>query len=227
MTSFFKPLPNHTQAEIDELFVHAGAIHRELLASGFARTPSPLEQNQTGIIYEWVDLPPSLTEHIRARTPLTDLAQRAGKALASLHTPTPHGTLLHADFVLHNLLGTKEQLIIIDCHPPAVLGPRPDLLYGDARRDLAVFAISLFSSTGVKASLLRFKEIKNLCQIFLAGYASIRPLPPHLRRILPTCLCELYTLRRRAGFSALGSLAHVSLAGLMAFLSLRSSHEHP
>lgn len=227
MSSFSKPLPGHTDAEIEELFVHAEAVHTALTALGFAQTPRPISRDNTGILYEWVDLPPSLAEQIRAHKPLTDLALRCGQALASLHTQTPRGTLLHADFVLHNIFGTPSQLVIIDCHPPALLGPRPYLLYGDARRDLTVFAISLFSSAGVKASLLRFSEIKSLCQSFLAGYAKRRPLPLHLRGLLPTCLLELYTLRRRSGFSAFGSLVHVGLAGMMAFLSLRSPHEHP
>jgi len=212
---FLKHFPVLTEPQVKTLFQHSREISYALRQDSSILFPEPLAQDGQTIRYQFIELPPPLIEQMQAQNSLEDDMRHIGCALALIHkgATTHDRTLLHGDFVPHNVFLQSGKIIIIDPHLPENLPFSEALLYGDRRRDVTAFIFGIFSDVGLKRALKHYRYYNHLARWFLSGYASACPVRPFLLPVL-TYGKDVYVMKCKAHFSCMNSLAHCVGAGL-------------
>jgi tRNA A-37 threonylcarbamoyl transferase component Bud32 len=181
--------------------------------------PRPQTFDASGIDYAYVSLPKqSLSELLKERTCPPAILFRAGELLSTLHTEKRGAkTLLHSDYVPHNLFWDGKTLFVIDAHPPEYLGFREDLLWGDTRRDLVAFVTCIFSNVGARAVLHHRDYYIDMAHHFLMGYKKHATVPSHFVGAITRHVQDVFTMKRRAGIGRIHAMAHGLFYGAVAW----------
>ena len=206
--TFIKKIRGYERDEIIVLATHSQEIWESLKDSRFF-TPRVLKLVGDNIHYEYMNIPDRL-DHLWIRQNDFDdtIFIKLGEMLSTIHN-SHQSNLLHGDYVLHNIfLNTLNDICLIDCHPPEVVGYDRAYLYGDAHLEMYLFLLNLPSSFGIRASLHQPTIIKSAMCKFRCGYGLVRG-----SRSLFNAVIRFYSIRRASGFSSLNTSIHV-LVGL-------------
>tara|TARA_B100000989_G_scaffold39741_1_gene25198 strand:- start:10288 stop:10941 length:654 start_codon:yes stop_codon:yes gene_type:complete len=205
---FKKHFENYTQGQFFELVGHSEEIWKALEQSEFI-TPRVLGSSDGIIYYEYLDIPFRIDEVWKKDLDIDPVIfKKIGEMLLLIHNSSLD-SLMHGDYVLHNIfLNSSEDLCLIDCHPPEVVGYDRSFLYGDGQIETYLFLLNLASSLGVKLALANIKSVRLAMLSFRRGYDSIGGLRP-----LVSAIIRFYKIRRASGYSDFNSLMHL-LIGL-------------
>ena len=201
---FKKHVKNFTHVQFSELVRHSEEIWKGLEQSEFI-TPRILSVSDGTIIYEYLDIPYRIDEVWQNDVSIDPLIfRKIGEMLLLIHNGSTD-SLLHGDFVLHNIfLNSSGDLCLIDCHPPEVIGYERSFLYGDGKMEMYLFILNLASSLGVKLALANNKSVRLAIRSFRQGYGSSGSV-----RSLASAIVRFYKIRRASGFSALNASIHL------------------
>ena len=213
---FHKALHDCSEKEIQILFNHMQSVYEKL--KEHCVVAKPLSCDQSGINYSYIDVPQeSLSEALQQQTCTPSMMQQVGKILATLHTPP---TVLHSDFVPHNLFYKDNHFFVIDAHPPEFLGYRTDLLFGDKQRDIVAFVTCIFSNVGLAAVWAHKHYYKDMALNFLEGYCFKLSLPSSFFKSVFTHACDTYRMKRKAKICAGRAFSHALLYAIVALFIL-------
>lgn len=222
MEKFFrKEFSGYEEAQVRALFRHAQAIYEVWHKAAICQFPEPISCEERGITYRYIELPASISDRLNAGTCPETILHFAGAALAALHQQTENNlTLLHGDFVPHNVFGDINNFWVIDAHPPELLGYRDTLLYGLPERDLTAFLYCLFSNAGLRAIGARPNYYFAMARAFRKGYETLLPWPGFFAGEIARYARDVYVMKRRAGIGAPRALWHAAGYALLTLMAL-------
>ena len=167
---FYKELSGLSVEEVKEIFLHSTYVYEQLKCEYI--NPKPIEYNDVGIFYEYVELPRDLTSSLKLRTDdISKAFHTSGAALAKIHKCS---NLLHGDYVCHNICYFEGELYIFDPHPPESIGYEESFIYGNADLELSFFLVNIPLSFGLKSSIKNNVYVINLIASVVRGYRTLR-----------------------------------------------------
>jgi tRNA A-37 threonylcarbamoyl transferase component Bud32 len=214
MKVFVKPLQGYAPEEVRLTFQHAIEVWQAVSEHPGGRSPRPLHHDGNKIVYEFLDLPNSLLDLVRDEhsSAVFGALSLAGAVLARIHVVKTAPTLLHGDYVVHNLFHREDILYVIDAHPPETLGYRTTLLYGVPARDILAFVTALVSGLGYRAAWRQRARVDAYLNEFTQGYRSQTALPAVPLREIASLVYDTMRMRYRAGFGMASALLHSTCA---------------
>jgi len=201
---YVKSLPMRSPSQVAMLALHAEEIERALRGCELVVFPRMTAYDDTSISYSLVDCSAPLLRKVLALSCTEDEMGVAGTILRRIHD----SSLLHSDYVPHNLFLSGDRLVLIDPHPPDNLEFDVRRLYGKPCNELAGFVFCLLTDTGLKRSLAFLGHQSRLTRAFLQGYGLDGVQVVGLPCAIANYASEVYRLKRRAGFSLPRALAH-------------------
>jgi hypothetical protein len=220
---FTKKLSGYTQAQVRDLFDHALLVREVWRGNKNSFYPEPIHCGVDSIDYEYVNLPQSVAQQMNNRQCQPDVMRQVGAALARLHVVKQTGSgasLLHADFVPHNLFSDGKNLWIIDAHPPEKLGYRADLLYGNPHRDIVTMVYCIFSNAGLLSVMTRGDYYFVMAREFLIGYAAVTTLPYGFIKPVLKFARDVYVMKTRCGTGRIRAGLHAAGYAVLAMIGL-------
>ncbi|QUM79388.1 hypothetical protein HWV01_03240 [Moritella sp. 5] len=163
---FEKTFLNLTFEQVNQLLVHSMDVSTSLSDVKGVISPVCIEQNGKSIRYSLHELGVSFSDLIYEHD-FANLIEKSAEILSAIHKVDG---LMHSDFVLHNLFKNADQIYVIDSNPPALLGFRKDMLYGEQRHDVFSFLHSIMDSKGMKLTLLNPFGFFKYSNVFLDRY---------------------------------------------------------
>ena len=206
MTSQFNKVIHGTDpAEFDVILKHSRDVIESLKYSEF-KTPTLLGSSTDIIYYEFFELPVRLDEEWKHDSLNDESFIAIGRMLSRIHRSLDIN-LLHGDFVLHNIFfNLSQEICVIDCHPPEVIGYNYHYLYGNQNLEMYLFLINLSSSYGLKSSIASPHRVRQAIKNFRSGYGWVSD-----KNALLLAMLRNYRIRRSGGFSILNALAHLTI----------------
>lgn len=210
---FRKVFPKLSVSEISDLAEHSRRISAALAGCQDVVFPAVMGSDSHSITYQAVDCSQPLLTRLQAGGCCEDDMKKAGRILRQIHA----ASLLHSDYVPHNLFYQSEKLVLIDPHPPERLPFKQAYLYGPPHREVAGFIVCLLTDAGLKQALRHFPVYLKLISGFLNGYGPIHISIADFMSVGR----DTYHLRRQAGYSVIHAFVHVVLSCFLSVLAVR------
>lgn len=163
---FEKEFLNLSIDEVNELYLHYCDVYESLKSESNIIVPEPISRNGCIIKYRLYELGESFADTLNEKK-IFPLLNKSGEILRIIHDKK---SLMHSDFVLHNLFTKNNMIFVIDPNPPALIGFRKDLLYGRQKYDVFSLLYSIIDSRGVKKTLVSPFNFVEMAGSFLSGY---------------------------------------------------------
>ena len=203
---FHKTINVKEQSDFDVTLNHSRDVIQSLGDSEF-KTPAILGFSSNIISYEFFDLKYRLDKAWINNTLDHKYFIDIGRLLSNIHCGSSTN-LLHGDFVLHNIFfNTHNEICVIDCHPPEVIGFSYDYLYGNQMLEMYLFLMNLPSSYGLKLSIKNPNIVRQAIRQFRKGYGRVRDIKSFILAIF-----RFYNIRRSGRFSVTNALLHLVIA---------------
>lgn len=215
---FVKKFPGLTAEQIALLARHAREVAAALAATPEASCPAVLAVDAHSISYEVADCSLPLAAQLRAGACTLETMHKAGGILRAIHQVP---SLMHADYVAHNICISGDKLVIIDPHPPGYLPFDETSLYGHQPSEIARFVFAQLANTGFKRVLLQLGQQVRLTKAFLQGYGQPSPSFSQLLPDIWKFSRESFQMKRLTSHSLAHSLRHAAAGYLLSLFVLR------
>ncbi|WP_155419419.1 hypothetical protein [Chromobacterium subtsugae] len=220
---FEKSFPYLNPDDVQHLYRHSLAVERSIDGIGDITTPRVLACDGLSIHYQYLELGDSFHHVLSGDTDSNDYLFRIGKALKAIHSyqlSESARSLLHSDFVPHNIFISGTKITLIDPHPPEKLDFSTDRLYGNPYSEIVDFIFCLMSDVGFKRSITKLGLNVSHASSFFDGYGKSN-LTIHIffRPIFYKCK-DSYILKRRAGFPLTHATLHCVAGSILTLLVL-------
>lgn len=205
--TFKKYIYNYDEKGFNQLVIHSKEIYSALENTNFL-SPKVIKASNMTIYYEYLNIERRMDKVWQNNIDMDNkVFEKIGEMLRLIHFGDIKN-LLHGDFVLHNIfLNSSKDIVLIDAHPPEVIGYDESFLYGNSKVEMYLFLLNITSSIGLKFALKNLIPVRQAIKKFRYGYKSNNSTISLFRATL-----RFYRIRRASKFSISNSLAHISAA---------------